>query len=105
MQTENRFFDDLAKVANGAAGTLANMRVEFETVIKQRLERMLAEMDLVPRDEFDAVKAMAAKAREEQEKLENRVAELEAALKEASRSKSAAKPRTSTGKKPKPTAK
>lgn len=92
MQTENRFFDDLARVANGAVGTLANMRAEFETLIKQRLERMLTEMDLVPREEFEAVKAMAAKAREEQEKLESRVVELEAALKEAPR-KTAPKPR------------
>ena len=92
MQTENRFFDDLARVANGAVGTLANMRAEFETLIKQRLERMLTEMDLVPREEFEAVKAMAAKAREAQEKLESRVLALEAALQEAPR-KTAPKPR------------
>ncbi|HAA91367.1 MAG TPA: hypothetical protein DCS82_09505 [Rhodospirillaceae bacterium] len=105
MQTENRFFDDLARVANGAVGTLANMRSEFETLIKQRMERMLAEMDLVPREEFDAVKAVAAKAREEQENLEIRVAELEAALKKAGPKKSAAKPRKRTSKSVKPTSK
>ena len=81
MQTENRFFDDLARVASGAVGTIANIRAEIETLIKQRLERMLSDMDLVPREEFDAVKAMAAKAREEQEVLVKRVVALEKSLK------------------------
>jgi BMFP domain-containing protein YqiC len=80
MQTENRFFDDLARVANGAVGTFANIRTEIETIIKQRLERLLSDMDLVPREEFNVVKAMAAKAREEQEIMAKRVAELEASL-------------------------
>jgi BMFP domain-containing protein YqiC len=103
MQTENRFFDDLARVANGAVGTIANMRTEIETLIKQRLERMLSDMDLIPREEFDAVKAMAAKAREEQEILAKRVENLETALKSATKPKTAkttAKPRK---KSPKPT--
>ena len=88
MQTENRFFDDLARVANGAVGTIANMRTEIETLIKQRLERMLSDMDLVPREEFDAVKFMASKAREEQEVLAKRVAHLETALKSVTTPKS-----------------
>tara|TARA_B100000405_G_C16537367_1_gene357089 strand:- start:238 stop:555 length:318 start_codon:yes stop_codon:yes gene_type:complete len=86
MQTENRFFDDLARVASGAVGTIANIRTEIETLIKQRLERMLSDMDLVPREEFDAVKAIAAKAREEQEVLVKRVVALEKSLKSGSKS-------------------
>ncbi len=77
MQTENRFFDDIARVASGATSTLVNIRTELESMIKQRLERILADMDLVPRDEFEAVKAVASKARAEQELLEERIAELE----------------------------
>jgi len=80
MQTKGRIFDDLARVANGAAGTLSGVRHEIEGVVKQRLERVLADMDLVTRDEFEAVKEVAAKARIEQEALETRVAELEAQL-------------------------
>ncbi|MEQ8603069.1 MAG: accessory factor UbiK family protein [Marivibrio sp.] len=78
MQTKGRIFDDLARVANGAAGTLSGVRHEIEGVVKQRLERVLADMDLVGRDEFEAVKEVAAKARLEQEALEARVGELEA---------------------------
>ena len=77
MQSQNRFFDDLARVAAGAMGTLSGMRSEVESLIREQLERVLAGMDLVSRDEFEAVKAMAAKARSEQEDLERRVDELE----------------------------
>ena len=80
MQADNRLLDDLARVASGAFGALTGVRGEVEDVFRRRLERILADMDLVPRDEFDAVKAMAAKARQEQEALERRVAALEAAL-------------------------
>lgn len=80
MQADNRLLDDLARVAGGAFGALTGVRGEVEDVFKRRLERILADMDLVPREEFDAVKAMAAKARLEQEALEKRVAALEAAL-------------------------
>ncbi len=80
MQTENRLFDDLARVASGAINTLGGLREEIELRVKERLERLANEMDLVSREEFDAVKAMAAKARAEQEKLTARVAELEGAL-------------------------
>ena len=80
MQTENRFFDDIARVASGATSTLINIRTELESMIKQRLERILADMDLVPRDEFEAVKAVASRARAEQELLEERAAELETSL-------------------------
>ena len=80
MQTENRLFDDLARVASGAINTLGGLREEIELRVKERLERLAGEMDLVSREEFDAVKAMAAKARAEQTALAVRVAELEAAL-------------------------
>jgi|SRR5215472_11426341 BMFP domain-containing protein YqiC len=80
MQTQNRFFDDLARVAAGAMGTLTGMRSEVETRIREQLERVLSGMDLVSRDEFEAVKAMAAKARSEQEDLQKRVAGLESQL-------------------------
>jgi len=77
MQSQNRFFDDLARVAAGAMGTLSGMRSEVESRVREQLERVLAGMDLVSRDEFEAVKAMAAKARSEQEDLERRVEDLE----------------------------
>jgi len=79
MQTSNRILDDLARVAGGALGTLNGVRAEIESLVRQRLERALANMDLVPREEFEAVKAMAAKAREENEALASRIAALEAA--------------------------
>ena len=77
MQSQNRFFDDLARVAAGAMGTLSGVKSEVESRIREQLERVLAGMDLVSRDEFEAVKAMAAKARSEQEDLERRVAAVE----------------------------
>jgi BMFP domain-containing protein YqiC len=81
MQTENRLLDDLAKLASGALGSLSGFKAELDTIVRQRLERLLGEMSLVSRDEFDAVKEMAANARARQEALETRLAELEAALK------------------------
>ena len=80
MQSQNRFFDDLARVATGALGTLSGVKTEVGTRLREQLEKVLAGMDLVSRDEFEAVKAMAAKARSEQEDLANRVAELESKL-------------------------
>jgi len=80
MQTQNRFFDDIARVAAGALGTLSGVKTEVETRLREQLERVLAGMDLVSRDEFEAVKAMAAKARSEQEDLARRVAALESRL-------------------------
>jgi BMFP domain-containing protein YqiC len=80
MQSQSRFFDDIARVAAGALGTLSGVKSEVETRLREQLERVLAGMDLVSRDEFEAVKAMAAKARSEQEDLAKRVAELEARL-------------------------
>ena len=80
MQTSNRILDDLARVANGAASTLVGIKNEIDALVRQRIERLLNDADVVPREEFDAVKAMAAKARTEQERLEKRVAGLEAKL-------------------------
>jgi hypothetical protein len=78
MQSQSRFFDDLARVAAGAVGTLSGVRSEIESRAREQLERVLAGMDLVTREEFEAVKAMAAKSRAEQEDLARRLAELEA---------------------------
>ena len=80
MQSENRFFDDLAKVANGALGGLASFGTEVENRVRDQVERMLSRMDVVRREEFEAVKALAANAREQQERLESRLATLEAEI-------------------------
>jgi BMFP domain-containing protein YqiC len=80
MQSQSRLVDDIARIAAGALGTVSGMRGEVEARVREQLERVLAGMDLVTREEFEAVKAMAAKARTEQELLASRVAELEAAL-------------------------
>lgn len=92
MQTTNRVLDDIAKVAGGAVSTLAGVKEEVEGAIRQRLEALLADADLVTREEFDAISAVARKAREEQERLEARVAELETKLTEVTTT--AAKPAT-----------
>lgn len=79
-QTTNRFFDELAKLMTDAAGAAQGVRREFETLMKSQGERILREMDVVRRDEFEAVKAMAQRAREENDALTARVAALEAEL-------------------------
>ena len=83
MQTQNRLLDDLARVASGAIGVAAGMRGEIEARLREQFEKILSQMDLVSREEFEAVKAMAAKARAEQEDMATRLAELEQALGEA----------------------
>lgn len=93
MQTRNRILDDLARIAGGAAGTFTGIKEEIEALVRQRIERLLGNLDLVGREEFEVVRDMAAKARAEQEKLEARVALLEARLKGA---KSAPRPRKTT---------
>ena len=80
MQTQNKLLDDLARVASGAIGVAAGMREEVEARLRDQFERVLGRMDLVSREEFEAVRAMAIKAREEQEILSERMAALEAAL-------------------------
>ena len=80
---ENRILDDLAKVAAGALGGVAGVRQEIEARLRQQFERILANMDVVSREEFEVVKAMAAKARMEQEALAARLAALEERLKDS----------------------
>ena len=77
MQTDNPFLDHLAKLFTDAAGAAQGARAEFESFMKQRLEKLIADMDFVPRDEFEAVKAIALKARSENEHLAARLAALE----------------------------
>lgn len=80
MQTDNPFLDGLARIFTDAAGAAQSVRTEVDTFMRHRLEKLVTDMDFVPRDEFEAVKAMAAKARIENERLEKRIAELEAKL-------------------------
>jgi len=77
MQRDNPLLDGLARLLTDAAGAAEGARSEVETFMKQKLEKLIAEMKLVGREEFDAVKAMAAKARAENERLETRLAALE----------------------------
>lgn len=77
MQTEHRFFDDLARAAGGAMGALGGMRQEVEGLFQQRLERLISDMNLVTREEFEIVEAMARKAREENDALKARLDALE----------------------------
>jgi BMFP domain-containing protein YqiC len=80
VQTTNRFFDEMSRLMNDAAGAAQGMRREAETLFRTQAERFLREMDVVTREEFDAVKEMARLAREENEELKARVAALEAKL-------------------------
>ncbi len=79
-QTNNRFLDEFAKLMTDAAGAAQGMRRDFETMIKAQGERILRDMDVVQREEFEAVKEMAVKAREENEKLAARITALETEL-------------------------
>ena len=80
MQTRNPFFDDLAKMANGAMGALSGVKDEMEAKFRDQIAKILDGMDIPRRDEFEVVKAMAAKAREENEELKKQIAELQARL-------------------------
>ena len=80
MQTRDKFFDDISQLMTNAAGMAQGMKTEAETAMKSWMERWLADSDLVTREEFDAVREMAVKAREENESLADRIAELEARL-------------------------
>ncbi|MBV8564628.1 MAG: accessory factor UbiK family protein [Methylobacteriaceae bacterium] len=79
-QTRSRIFDDFARLATDAAGMAQGVRREAETVVRTQLERLLATMDVVTREEFEAVRDMAALAREENEKLQRRIEALEGKL-------------------------
>jgi BMFP domain-containing protein YqiC len=82
---QNRVYEDFTRLVTDAAEMAQGVRREAETAIKSQLERLLATMDVVTREEFEAVKEMAAKARDENEKLSKRVATLEAAIAAASK--------------------
>ena len=81
MQSQNRIFDDLVKMMNGVAGTMAGVGREAEGSMREKMREWVGGMEFVGRDEFDAVKAMAAAARDENEALEKRIGVLEAAAK------------------------
>lgn len=80
MQSDNRILDDMAKVATGALGSLTGLKQEIEGKVQQHLERLLGRMNLVSREEFEAMKAVAQEARAEQIRLARRVEALEARL-------------------------
>jgi BMFP domain-containing protein YqiC len=96
MQSENRMFDDFVKMVNGVAGTMAGMGREAESSMREKMREWMAGADFVSRDEFEAVKAMAAAARDENEILKSRLAALEAKIAgPAAGTKRAAKPKDS----------
>ena len=78
MQTRNRFFDDMSSLMTNAMGVAQGAKTEAETAMKSLMDRWLADRDFVTREEFDAVRAMAQKAREENEALKARLDALEA---------------------------
>lgn len=98
MQTRNPLLNDLAKVAGAALGVAGGMKDEIEGQIRSRIDRILAQMDLVTREEFDAAREMAVKARDEQEDLRQEIATLRAeleTLRGARKAPTAAKSKTS----------
>jgi len=87
-QTSNRFLDEMARLMNDAAGVAQGVRREFDTLFRNQAERILRDLDVVQREEFEAVKEMARLAREENEALKARIAVLEAkAVKPAKKAK------------------
>lgn len=92
MQSSNKLFEDFARLAGGALSAAAAVREEMAALARQQLDRLLADMQLVTREEFEAVREMAARAREEQERLELRVAALEEALGQAGGAAAARRP-------------
>ena len=99
MQSQNRFFDDLVKMMNGVAGTMAGVGREAEASMREKAREFVGGMDFVSREEFDAVKAMAATARDENEALKARIEALEKAA-GAAPAKPKAAPKASKGAKP-----
>ncbi|GAA4720962.1 accessory factor UbiK family protein [Sphingomonas lutea] len=98
MQSENRMFDDFVKMVNGFAGTMAGMGREAEGSAREKFREWIGGQDFVGRDEFEAVKAMAAAARDENEALRARIAALEAkGVSAAAAPKKAAKPKPGPG--------
>src|SRR2546428_13952416 len=88
-QTSNRFFDEVARLMNDAAGVAQGVRREFDTLIRSQAERIIRDLDLVKREEFEAVKEMARLAREENEALKARIEALQAGVKPPPTSKDA----------------
>jgi BMFP domain-containing protein YqiC len=80
MQTRNKFFDDMSQLMTNAMGVAQGAKTEAETAMKGFVDRWMADRDFVTREEFDAVRAMATRAREENAALSARIAALEAAL-------------------------
>src|SRR6266852_9802202 len=79
-QTSSRFFDEIARLMNDAAGVASGVRREFDTMVRNQADRVLRELDVVKREEFEAAKEMARLAREENEALKARISALEAKL-------------------------
>jgi BMFP domain-containing protein YqiC len=79
-QTTSRFFDEIAKVMTDAAGAAQGLKREVDTVVKTQAERLIGDMDLVKREEFEALREMVILAREENERLSAKITELEAKL-------------------------
>ena len=96
MQSPNRIFDDLARVANGAVAVATGMRQEIEALVRQQFERFLTDRDLVSREEFEAVRLMAEKARAENEALAARLTDLETGAKPAGKAAPKAAPKSGT---------
>ncbi|ALC13403.1 accessory factor UbiK family protein [Sphingopyxis sp. 113P3] len=92
MQSENRIFDDFAKMLNGIAGTVAGAGREAEAAMRERAKEWIGRMDFVSREEFEAVKQMAATARAEAEALKARLDKLEGATAPSAASRAAARP-------------
>ncbi|MGF1592451.1 MAG: accessory factor UbiK family protein [Kiloniellaceae bacterium] len=98
MQSQSKILEDMAKVASSAMGVAAGMRSEVEARFREQLERLLAQMDVVPREEFDAMKAVAVAAREAQEGLSAQVAALEKRLAALEKAQAAAAKKSAAGK-------
>ena len=80
MQKDNKFFEDIARLASGAAGGFVEMKREIEDMVSLQLEKLLQRMNLVSREEFDTISGMLAKSREEQENMKKKLEELEKKL-------------------------
>lgn len=96
MQTRNKILDDISQLMTNAMGVAQGAKGEAENAMKGLVDRWLADRDFVTREEFDAVRAMAQKAREENEALAARIDALEAKAKPRAKAKAAAKPATKT---------
>ncbi|HCI47726.1 MAG TPA: hypothetical protein DFI00_10565, partial [Rhodospirillaceae bacterium] len=94
MQTDNKFFDDMARLASGAMGTVFGLREEFDAQVRQQVEKILQRFDFVTREEFDTMSAIAQDAKIEVEELQERLAKLEKQLADAkpAAKKTASKP-------------